>query len=64
MDEFNVSVPVPQTIQELDEAVRQFNRSDWSGDRLYQHWRAIRDASLEQLPSECELYPVPGSDSY
>lgn len=64
MEDLTHIVPVPRTVQELDEAVREFNHSDWSGDELYQHWRAIRDASLEQLPTECELYPVAGTDSY
>jgi hypothetical protein len=58
------TVPVPKTLQELDEAVKKFQMSDFSGDELYRHWQAIRDASLEQLPIEPEKNPVPGGDSY
>ena len=56
--------PVLQSLQELDEAVRSYNADDWQGEELYQRWQAIRDASLEQLPSESDPLKVPGEDSY
>lgn len=57
-------VQVPQTLQELDEAVRRYHATDFKGDELYQQWQAIREASLETLPIDTELSPVPGADSY
>ena len=57
-------VRTPQTLQELDDAVRQYHATDLTGDELYQRWQAIRDASLEQLPIEVDKNPVPGTDSY
>ncbi len=56
--------PVLQSMQELDEAVRSYNAADWQGEELYQRWQAIRDASLEQLPTEFDPLKVPGEDSY
>lgn len=55
---------IPQTLQELDEAVKRYHTTNLSGDELYQQWQAIRDASLEQLPIETDKNPVPGTDSY
>ena len=59
-------VPIPTTVQELDEAVRQFQVSDLDGSDLYCQWQAIRDASLEQLTIETDKNknPVAGGDSY
>jgi hypothetical protein len=57
-------VQIPQTVQELDEAVRRYHATDLKGDELYQQWQAIRDASLETLPIETDPTPVPGADSY
>lgn len=64
MVELTCVVPIPTTIQELDEAVRQFQVSDLEGSDLYCHWQAIRDASLEQLAIETDKNPVVGGDSY
>jgi hypothetical protein len=57
-------VQIPQTLQELDEAVKRYHTTDLTGDELYQQWQAIRDASLECLPIETDNQPVPGTDSY
>ena len=56
--------PILRSMQELDEAVRSYNATDWKGEELYQQWQAIRDASLEQLPPEFDPFKVPGEDSY
>jgi hypothetical protein len=58
------TVPVPQTLQELDEAVKQFQASDFSGDELIRHWQAIREASLKEFVPEREGDRVPGEESY
>ena len=55
---------VLHSMQEVDEAVRNYNAFDWHGEELIQRWQAIRDASLEQLPSEVDPLKVPGEDSY
>lgn len=57
------AIQIPQTLQELDEAVNRYNAADWQGEELYQRWQAIRDASLEQLPAE-DPFRVLGEDSY
>ena len=62
MAELICMVPVPTTLQELDEAVRQFQISDSDGD-LYCRWQALRDASLDQLAVD-DKSPVAGGDSY
>ncbi|KAM3091657.1 hypothetical protein ACKFKG_24910 [Phormidesmis sp. 146-35] len=66
------AVPVPQTLQELDEAVKQFQASDFSGEELIRHWQAIREASLKEFVPEREGDPwwvsqgdcIPGEESY
>ena len=62
MAELICMVPVPSTLQELDEAVKQFQVSDLDSD-LYCRWQAIRDASLKQLTID-DKSPVAGGDSY
>ncbi|PSB15439.1 hypothetical protein C7B65_24430 [Phormidesmis priestleyi ULC007] len=64
MAELTCMVPIPTTLQEIDEAVRKFQVSDLDGSDLYCQWQAIRDASLEQLAIETDKNPVAGGDSY
>lgn len=56
--------PVLQTLQEVDEAVRRYNATDWRSDESMSLWQAIRDASLAQLTLEKDPLKVPGEDSY
>ena len=58
------NVAVPQTSQELDLAIQQYQASNESGMSLFCQWQAIRDASLEQGGLETETDQVPGQDSY
>jgi hypothetical protein len=63
MIDFINPIALPTTSQELDEAVRAFKaNSDWSGEELFQHWEAIRQATLNL--SGDELDSVSGGDSY
>ncbi|MBC7825958.1 MAG: hypothetical protein H7126_19225 [Candidatus Parcubacteria bacterium] len=64
MAELTCAVPVPTTLQELDEAVKKFQVSDLDGSELYCQWQAIRDASLAQLTIESDKNLVAGGDSY
>lgn len=61
-------VPVPQTAQELDQAIQSYRISNWQGQELFQHWQAIRLAALAQAtcetPQDAGLGEVPGDDSY
>lgn len=64
MLELTCAVPIPQTAQELEQAIQQYQETDWSGFDLFCHWQAIRDAALEQFNLEPEPDFVPGEDSY
>jgi hypothetical protein len=64
MAELTCAVPVPTTLQELDEAVKKFQVSELDGSELYCQWQAIRDASLAQLTIENDKNLVAGGDSY
>jgi hypothetical protein len=64
MAELTRAVPVPTTLQELDEAVKKFQVSELDGSELYCQWQAIRDASLAQLTIENDKNLVAGGDSY
>jgi len=64
MAELTCAVPVPTTLQELDEAVKKFQVSELDGSELYCQWQAIRDASLAQLTTETDKNLVAGGDSY
>lgn len=55
---------VLRTVQELDEAVRNYISNDWQGEELLQHWQAIRDASLAQLLPDSDPLKILGEDSY
>jgi hypothetical protein len=64
MDEIICTTAVPQTAQELDEAVRTYHKSDLKGDDLYCQWTAIRQAALQQSAADVDPHPIPGIDSY
>ncbi|MCU0549782.1 MAG: hypothetical protein MUC48_10595 [Leptolyngbya sp. Prado105] len=56
--------PVLHTLQEVDEAVKRYNSTDWQPEEeSISLWEAIREASLE-LPSQKDPLNVPGEDSY
>lgn len=56
--------PVFRTLQEVEEAVRRYNATDWQNEESMSLWQAIRDASLAQLSAEKDPLKVPGEDSY
>ncbi len=71
MAELVCNVPVPETPQELDQAVQNYRVSSLSGTDLFCHWQAIREASLRyeaQVESNSlqqgDSAQVPGEDSY
>lgn len=62
-------IPVPQTQQELDQAVQTYLNADLSGLDLFCHWQAIREAAIAQSgspsPAEvAEVVAIAGEDSY
>ena len=71
MAELACNVPVPETRQELDQAVQNYRVNSLSGHDLFCHWQAIREASLNyESQSETsslqkdESVQVAGEDSY
>jgi hypothetical protein len=64
MLEFTGTIPIPSSLQELEEAIRRYIASDLSNPELFEEWQAIRDASLIQEFSEPENDKVSGEDSY
>ncbi|UBF23591.1 hypothetical protein K9N68_17565 [Kovacikia minuta CCNUW1] len=64
MLEISCAVPIPQTSQELDQAIRRYRASDLNEFDLFCQWQAIRVAALAQNISEVEGDRVPGEDSY
>lgn len=64
MQELICNVPVPKTLQELEQAIARYKASDLSGAELLCQWQAIRDAALNQKLSESEDDKVPGEQSY
>lgn len=57
------SVSVPQTLQELEQAIAHYRNSDWNPD-LFQQWQAIRSAALAQTSESQAGDRVAGDDSY
>lgn len=62
-------IPVPQTQQELDQAVQVYLNADLDGLDLFCHWQAIREAAIAQSvspsPEEAaEVVAIAGEDSY
>ncbi len=64
MDETIRKASIPQTVQELDQAVETYHTSDLEGEELYAQWAAIRQAALQQSKGDTDPDPVPGIDSY
>lgn len=71
MAELVCNVPVPQTPQEIEQAVQNYRASSLSGNDLFCYWQAIRDASLTYEShldgsslSADQAVQVPGEDSY
>jgi hypothetical protein len=59
------TVPIPETQQELEQAIKRYKASDpLNSDELFCQWQAIRQASLAQQLPELESDRVPGEDSY
>jgi hypothetical protein len=58
------NVPIPQTSQELEQAVRQYKSSEVSGNELFCQWQAIRTAALMLKSGEPVGDRIPGEDSY
>ena len=58
------TIPVPQTAQELELAIRRYKSSDISGTELFCQWQAIRDAALALRPTESTNDSVEGEESY
>ena len=58
------TTPMPQTIQELELAIRCYKTSDISGAELFCQWQAIRDASLALKAPEFSDDSIAGEESY
>jgi hypothetical protein len=63
-EELICTVPIPQTQQELEQAIKRYKASDSDSYELFCQWQAIRQASLTQQLPELEGDRVPGEDSY
>ncbi|HEY9908356.1 MAG TPA: hypothetical protein V6D18_12215 [Thermosynechococcaceae cyanobacterium] len=64
MVEFVSTIPVPTSLQELDQAIQRYRSSELSGSELHHLWQAIRELSLEQIGYELASDRVPGDHSY
>lgn len=64
MHQTTIAAPVIRTAQDLDQAVQQYVASNLSGMALFNHWQAIREASLRLVEPEAEGDRIPGEDSY
>ncbi|MBF2083375.1 hypothetical protein [Thermoleptolyngbya sp. C42_A2020_037] len=69
MADFVCQIPVPQTQQELDQAVQTYLDANLSGLDLFCHWQAIREAAIAQSgstsPAESDKTgAIAGEDSY
>lgn len=69
MADFVCQIPVPQTQQELDQAVQTYLNANLSGLDLFCHWQAIREAAIAQsgspnLAVAAEAAKIDGEDSY
>lgn len=65
MSELSSNVSIPNSLQEIEQAIKRYRNSDVSGAELLLLWEAIRDASLNQsfLPDE-QTDQVAGEQSY
>ncbi|NJO42864.1 MAG: hypothetical protein HC769_08735 [Cyanobacteria bacterium CRU_2_1] len=57
-------VPTLKTVQDLEQAIQRYRKSDWSSNTVFALWEAIRNAALAQTPVEQGDDRVPGEDSY
>ncbi len=64
MSEANSNVSIPQSLQELEQAIQRYRASDLNDPELLAQWQAIRDASLAQKDPEPGTDKVPGEASY
>jgi hypothetical protein len=64
MAELTCSIPIPTTLQELEQAIQNYKDSSLQGDELFCQWQAIREASLAQSFPQLEDDGVQGEDSY
>ncbi|MCT7949932.1 hypothetical protein NG798_09055 [Ancylothrix sp. C2] len=65
MSELSSSVSIPNSLQEIEQAIKRYRNSDVSGAELLRLWEAIRDASLNQTFSPDEQTDqVAGDHSY
>lgn len=61
------AIQIPQTPQELEQAIQRYKASDLRGSELFGQWEAIRLAALAQAThdsTDSKPDPVPGEDSY
>lgn len=63
MSEFVLTVAIPATVQELEQAIQRYRTSDFSGPELFQQWQAIRLGALALRSTE-NSDAVPGEESY
>ncbi|MGB3205141.1 MAG: hypothetical protein WBB28_09150 [Crinalium sp.] len=64
MSEVICNIPVPQTPQQLEQAIQHYRETDLHGEELYCEFQAICEASLKQEVSEPDSDKVSGEDSY
>ncbi|HEY9301937.1 MAG TPA: hypothetical protein VIQ31_37340 [Phormidium sp.] len=64
MSELSYEIPVLNNIQELEQAIKQYQSSDLNVKELLCQWQAIRDAALNLGSSNKDADKVPGQDSY
>ncbi len=64
MPELTCTVPIPKTLQELEQVIEHYKKTDLKGDELVCEWQAICEASLKQDFTELDNDKVPGEDSY
>lgn len=64
MPERICTIPVPQTPQELEQAIQRYRESDLVGFDLFCQWEAIREVSLQQANDEPETDGVAIEHSY
>lgn len=61
------SVSIPQTFQELEQAIDRYRNSEWNSEwnqDLFQQWQAIRLAALSQDTEPQVGDSIAGDDSY
>lgn len=64
MLEFSCKIPVPQSAQELEQAISRYRTSDLQGADLFCQWEAIRNASLVLTGSDIPNDEISDEESY